>query len=78
MPGMGQRDVGGLVDAKDFLRFTTRLREVHERVDAARVSPEQKRRWQRRLMSLAVAGQRDLADAKEQLHRFAAEVDRRR
>lgn len=67
----------GLVDAHDFLGFTRRLRDLHARVDAADVSRDQRGRWQRRLVALADVGQRDLAQASEQLHRFEAELDRR-
>lgn len=76
----GGADQGGdqaMVDADDFLGFTTRLREVHERVDGARVSREQKGRWQRKLISIADAGHRDLDQASELLRRFESELDRR-
>jgi hypothetical protein len=66
----------GLVDAGDFLGFTTRLREAHGRVEGARVSREKKGRWQRRLIAIADAGHRDLEQASELLRRFEAELDK--
>lgn len=66
-----------MVDADDFLGFTRRLRALHERVDEATVSRDQRGRWQRKLIALADVGQRDLAQAAEQLRRFEAELDRR-
>ncbi|MBW3657328.1 MAG: hypothetical protein KY457_01740 [Actinobacteria bacterium] len=67
----------GMVDADDFLGFTTRLREAHGRVDAAKVSREQKGRLQRRLITIADMGHRDLEQAGELLRRLEAELDRR-
>lgn len=66
-----------MLDADDFMGFTERLRAVHGRVDAARVSREQKGRWQRKLLSITDAAQRDLDDATDLLRRFEAELDRR-
>lgn len=66
-----------MFDADDFVAFTTRLRQLHARVDAAEISREQRSRWQRRLIAIADAGQRDLQRAGDLLHRFEAEVDRR-
>jgi hypothetical protein len=77
MTAAGSPDGPGMLDVRDFLGFTTRLREVHERVDAAKVSREQRSRWQRKLIGIADAGQRDLEEAAEQLRRFASELDRR-
>lgn len=76
VPG-NQVDDQGMVDADDFLGFTTRLREVHGRVDAAKVSREQKGRWQRKLISIADVGHRDLEQASDLLRRFESELDRR-
>ncbi len=68
---------GGMLDAADFLRFNERLRETHQRLDAADLPREQKRRWQRRLIGIADAGARDLATARDQLGRLVSELDRR-
>ncbi|MBW3619611.1 MAG: hypothetical protein KY461_05150 [Actinobacteria bacterium] len=67
----------GMVDADDFLGFATRLREVHGRVDGAKVSREQRGRWQRKLIMIADVGHRDLGQASELLRRFESELDRR-
>lgn len=67
----------GMVDADDFMGFASRLREVHARVDAAKISREQKGRWQRKLISIADVGHRDLDQASELLRRFESELDRR-
>lgn len=66
-----------MVDADDFLGFTTRLRDVHGLVDAANVSREQRGRWQRRLITIADLGHRDLEQASDLLRRFELELDRR-
>lgn len=68
----------GLVDADRFLSLTQRLREVHERVAQARVSAEQKARWQRRLLAITDAATRNLDRGEQQLTRFVAELDRAR
>ncbi len=67
---------GGLVDADRLLSLTQRLREVHERVAQARVSAEQKARWQRRLVAITEAATPNLDRAEQQLIRFVAELDR--
>lgn len=66
-----------MLDADDFMGFTERLRAVHVRVDGAKVTREQRSRWQRKLLSITDAAKRDLDDAVEQLRRFEAELDRR-
>ncbi len=66
-----------MVDADDFLGFTERLRAVHLLVESARISREQRSRWQRKLLSITDAAQRDLADGGEQLRRFELELERR-
>ncbi len=66
-----------MLDADDFLGFTERLRTVRERIEAAAVSREQKGRWQRKLLAITDAAQRDLDDATDLLRRFEAELDRR-
>lgn len=66
-----------MVDADDFLGFTTRLREAHARVDTTKASREQRGRLQRRLIAIADAAHRDLEQASDLLRRFEAELDRR-
>jgi predicted short-subunit dehydrogenase-like oxidoreductase (DUF2520 family) len=58
------------------LALATRLRALHAAVEAAPVSQESRRRWQRRLGSIAEAGGTDLARAEELLTRFARELAR--
>lgn len=66
----------GAVDAELFLSLSAGLKETYERLLRARVSPERRRRLQRRLIAITDAATLDLATAKEQLTRFAAELDR--
>ncbi|HEX2029022.1 MAG TPA: hypothetical protein VHF25_13585 [Nitriliruptorales bacterium] len=66
----------GLLDAERFLALTDGLRELHERVESARVSAEQKARWQRRIVAITNAAKEDLDRADEQLRRFSGELDR--
>ncbi|MBW3561960.1 MAG: hypothetical protein KY437_05635 [Actinobacteria bacterium] len=65
-----------LVDARRFLEVTAQLRDLYSRVDGARVSTEQKGRWQRRLIAITDAAKDDLDRAEGQLVRFSAELDR--
>lgn len=65
-----------LVDADDFLALTGRLRRIHHRLDEARISDEQRSRWQRRLISITEVAGRDLGRAEEQLNRFEHDLDR--
>jgi phytoene/squalene synthetase len=71
----GERS-NGMMDATAFLAFNTRLKDLRDRVDAAKVSGEQRARWQRKLIAVSDAGARDLDRATTQLSRFEAEVDR--
>lgn len=66
----------GLVDARRFLDLTERLRELYDRVDAAKASTEQKGRWHRRLIAITDSARDDLDRAEGQLVRFTAELDR--
>lgn len=65
-----------LVDASALLALTGELREVQQRVERAKVSDEQRSRWQRRLLGIATAAQEDLTRASQALHRFEHELDR--
>lgn len=65
-----------LVDARRFLEVTTKLHDLYSRVDGARVSADQKGRWQRRLIAITDAAKDDLDRAEGQLLRFSAELDR--
>jgi hypothetical protein len=66
----------GLMDAGDFLAFTARLRDLRQRVDAAMITDDRRRRWHRRLADISGTGAEDLARAATQLNRFEAEVER--
>lgn len=74
--GDRQHDDHGLVDADRFLMLADRLRELHARIEDAKVSSEQRARWQRRIISITNAAKTDLARADDQLVRFTAELDR--
>lgn len=65
-----------LVDAAALLSLTAELRSVRERIDEADVSDEQRQRWQRTLGGIAEGATRDLENARAQLHRFSAQIDR--
>lgn len=71
-----ERSSARMLDAEGFLAFTTRLRSLHERVEAASISDEQRRRWHRRLAAISGTGAQDLERAAAQLTRFEAEVER--
>ena len=64
------------VDGDLLMRFTGRLHDVRHRVDGARVSAEQRGRWQNRLVAISRGAADDLERAAGQLHRMAAELDR--
>lgn len=66
-----------MVDAEAFLGFAGRLRDLHARVDSARITDETRQRWQNRLAAIADAGRDDLDRAQDLLRRFEAELDRR-
>lgn len=69
-------DNDGMLDADAFLEFTSRLKGLRARVDAASVSDQQRLRWQRKLIAVSDIGAKDLERASSQLTRFEAEVDR--
>ncbi len=76
-PGLSDGGVeSSLVDARRFLELTAQLRELYDRVDAAKVSPEQKSRWHRRLIAITDSAKDDLDRAEGHLLRFTAELDR--
>ncbi len=65
-----------LLDASALLALTSELHAVNERLEATKVSAEQKSRWQRRLASIAEGATADLDKAHTQLRRFVATLDR--
>lgn len=74
---MGERPVGhGQWDAGAVLGLADRLRSLRARVDDARVSDEQRRRWQTRLAAISAGASGDLERATAQLGRLEADVDR--
>lgn len=76
-PGFDGGDVeSSLLDARRFLDLTEQLRELYDRVDAAKASAEQKGRWHRRLIAITDAARDDMDRAEGQLVRFTAELDR--
>lgn len=75
-PFTGGEVESSLVDARRFLDVTARLRDLYDRVDAAKASVEQKGRWHRRLIAITNAARDDLDRAEGQLVRFSAELDR--
>lgn len=70
--GMGHQQVDGDL----LMQFTGRLHDVRDRVDAARVSSEQRSRWQSRLAAISRGAAEDLERAAGQLHRMAVDLDR--
>lgn len=65
-----------LLDARRFLDLTAQLRDLYDRVDAAKASAEQKGRWHRRLIAITNSARDDMDRAEGQLVRFTAELDR--
>lgn len=65
-----------MVDATALLRVTELLAGLRDRVGHADVSAEQRRRWQRRIATIADGARHDLGRAESQLRRFAGELDR--
>jgi hypothetical protein len=65
-----------LLDASALLALTSELHQVNNRVESAKVSIEQKARWQRRLASIAEGATADLDKAHTQLRRFVGTLDR--
>ena len=77
MTGSGQDpDDAGMLDADDFLTFTSQLRTLHAEVDGAQVTDRQRARWQRRLLRITETARDDLARAGDQLGRLRSEVER--
>lgn len=66
----------GFLDAERFLALNDSLRALHERVEGAKASAEQKARWQRRIVAITNAAKEDLDRADEKLRRFTGELDR--
>ncbi len=66
----------GQLDADAVLAFTGRLRSLRRRVDEAKVSDEQRRRWHTQLAAISSGAAEDLERATAQLHRLEAAVDR--
>lgn len=64
------------VDASVLLEFTGRLHDMRDRVEAAGVSTEQRRRWHTRLAAISRAAADDLERAGALLRRMAADLDR--
>lgn len=66
----------GQLDAEAVLAFTGRLRSLRGRVDDAKVSEEQRRRWHSQLAAISSGAAEDLDRATAQLHRLEAAIDR--
>lgn len=66
----------GQLDAEAVLAFTGRLKSLRGRVDDAKVSDEQRHRWQTQLAAISSGAAEDLERATAQLHRLEAAVDR--
>lgn len=64
------------VDATALLDLTGRLHRMRDRIDAAAVSDEQRRRWQARLAAISQGATTDLDRAAAQLGRMDADLDR--
>ncbi len=75
-PGEDQGGDAGMMDADDFLAFTSDLKAVHEQVDTADVTAGQRSRWQRRLVRITDGATQDLTRAGDQLRRLRHEVER--
>lgn len=71
---MSQQD--SLVDAEELLALTRELRSLRARLDDADVSDEQRKRWQRTMGAIAEGGTSDVENARAQLRRLTAQVER--
>lgn len=68
---------GSPVDGDALLAFTDRMETLLGRLDEDGVSDARRRRWERKLTDLVEAARRDLDDARDQLRRFEARIERR-
>jgi hypothetical protein len=75
-PDPANDNSSGMLDADGFLAFAARLRAAHGLLENARVSDEQRGRWQRRLIAITEAARRDLDRAGSQLARFESDLER--
>lgn len=66
----------GMVDADQFLGFTSRLRRLHARLAKAKLARGQLARLQRRLADIADRGRSDLGAADSDLVKLEGELDR--
>lgn len=64
------------IDANALLSFTSDLHVIRQRVEGARVSSEQRHRWQSRLAAISRGAADDLQRAITQLRRMSADLDR--
>ncbi len=65
-----------LVDADELLALTSELRSLRARLEEAAVTDEQRQRWQRTMGAIAEGATTDVENARAQLRRLAAKVDR--
>lgn len=65
-----------LVDADALLALTSELRSLRARLDEAGVTGEQRKRWQHTMAAIAEGATTDVDNARAQLRRLAARVDR--
>lgn len=61
------------IDAVAFVAFSEGLRAAFARLGSVKLTEDQRGRWQRRLLAIADAAQRDLPGAQAQLDRYAAQ-----
>lgn len=64
------------LDAEALLALTSELRSLRARLDDADITDEQRQRWQRTMGAIAEGATTDLDNARAQLRRLAARVDR--
>lgn len=69
-------DVATSIDAVAFVTLSEGLRHAFTRVGSADLTDDQRGRWQRRLLSITNAAQRDLPRAQAQLDRYDADWTR--
>jgi hypothetical protein len=74
--GQGSDDHSGVIDAEQFMRVSTALRDCWSQLEGAKMSADSRGRWQRRLIAVTNVAKHDLTRAEAQLTRLRADLAR--
>ncbi len=66
-------DAPATIDAVRFVALSEGLRDAFDRVASAKLTADQRARWQRRLLAITTAAQADVPKAQDQLQRYDAD-----